>query len=120
MAITGNSQQANQYYNDILSAFDTINNDVITNGKGDISLSNQASGIQYRQEENAVQRSPWIMSTTEWLRGSPPRGILWNANPSNITWNMPQRSTHIKNAYGTVLHVWPNNRRGTFFDEFFC
>jgi hypothetical protein len=63
------------------------------------------------------------MSTTEWLSGVGPngpipiRGLAWAANPSDITWTMAQRSAHSKNLFGTVLHVWPDNGRDTFYDE---
>lgn len=65
-----------------------------------------------------VDRTPWTMTTTEWLQQSPPRALVWEANPMDVTWSMPQRSMHTKNLYGTVLHVWPNTQRNTFYDEF--
>jgi hypothetical protein len=62
-------------------------------------------------------RSPWIMSTTEWLEANPARVIVWAANPSEIAWSMPLRATETKNKAGTVYHVWRDPRRQTFYDE---
>ena len=70
-----------------------------------------------RAAQNGVIRSSWIMSTTEWLLQSPPKGLAWNINPADISWTMAQRSTMTKTLIGTVLHVWPNSGRNTFFDE---
>lgn len=112
-----NSEQANSYYKDILTALDQVANDTTpSRGRGDSSIDLLSNP---RHEQNGIAgRQPWIMSTTEWLLQSPPKGIVWFANPSDITWNMPQRSTHTKTLIGTVLHVWPSNNRGTFFDEY--
>jgi hypothetical protein len=103
-----NSAQANAQYAQIVDKLD----DLVMGSESSDSL------INARHEENGVDHVPWIMSTTEWLMKDPPRGIVWFANPSDISWSMPQRSTHSKTLVGTVLHVWPNNSRGTFFDEF--
>jgi hypothetical protein len=118
MATTTNPGQANAYFKDILDGFGEIENDPYQKGAGDVSMANSGTAVQKRQQQNAVERTPWIISTSEWLRGSPPRGIVWNANPSDVTWNMAQRSVHTKNLFGTVLHVWPDTKRSTFFDEF--
>lgn len=72
-----------------------------------------------RAQQNGVIRTPWTMTTTEWLTDfKPPKVIQWAANPGDIAWSMPQRSTHSKNMSGTVMHVWPDSARGTFYDEF--
>jgi len=111
-----NSAQANDYYSSIVSALDAVSKDTSgSQGRGDSSINLLSNP---RHEQNGVdKRQPWIMSTTEWLLSSPPKGIVWFANPSDVTWNMAQRATHSKTLIGTVLHVWPNNNRGTFFDE---
>jgi hypothetical protein len=114
----GGIGQLNSNSQDIKGAADRLIQDTFTAGNVDQSLSTQLQNIGARQQENAVTRTPWFMSTTEWLEEKPPRGIFWNANPSDITWSMPQRSMHTKNLYGTVLHVWPDSKRNTFFDEF--
>jgi hypothetical protein len=108
--------QANNYYQSVVSALDQVSrDDTPSAGRGD-------SGIDLignpRHEQNGVKHQPWIMSTTEWLLQNPPKGLVWFANPSDVTWSMPQRAIHSKTLVGTVLHVWPNNNRGTFFDEF--
>ena len=103
-----NSAQANAQYDQVVAALDSI-------AENDVSSS---SIINARHEINGIDHVPWIMSTTEWLLQNPPKGLVWFANPSDVSWSMPQRSTHSKTLVGTVLHVWPNNSRGTFFDEF--
>jgi hypothetical protein len=42
----------------------------------------------------------------------------WFCNPGDVTWTLAQRSTHVKNMLGTVLHVWPDSGRNTFYDEY--
>ena len=84
-------------------------------GRGDVPVNNKRN---LRAAQNAVERTAWVMSTTEWRKDANPRALVWNANPSDITWSMPQRSVHSKNLFGTVMHVWPDNNRQTFFDEF--
>lgn len=111
-----NSSQANAYYKSIVSALDAVAvDDTAASGRGDSPISLLANP---RHEQNGVIHEPWIMSTTEWLLENPPKGIVWYTNPTDIGWSMPQRSVHTKTIVGTVLHVWPNNNRGTFFDEF--
>jgi len=111
-----NSSQANNYYQDIVNKLDDIATDTTgSSGRGDTSI-NLIANIRH-QQNGITKHEPWIMSTTEWLLSKPPRGIVWFANPSDVTWSMPQRATHSKTLIGTVLHVWPNNNRGTFFDE---
>lgn len=61
-------------------------------------------------------RVPWLMSTTEWLEKG--QGIVWFANPSDISWKIRLRQATSKNAHSTVTHVWPNRVRGTNFDEY--
>jgi hypothetical protein len=110
------SSQANSYYDNIVTALDDVGmDDTNDSGRGDSYIDLISNP---RHEQNGVDHEPWIMSTTEWLLENPPKGIVWFANPSDISWSMPQRSTHSKTLIGTVLHVWPNNSRGTFFDEF--
>ena len=84
------------------------------------SLANSptVSSEQTRGAQNNIKRSPWIMTCTSWLAQRPPRAIVWAANPSEVTWNMPLRSTITKNLGGTVEHIWPNLNRSTFYDEF--
>lgn len=100
----------NSLVNRAQSALSTGSND------SNIGAAQQASIA--RQEQNDVIRDGWFMTTTEWITGSNPRGIYWAANPGDVTWKMGQRSTHGRNLYGTVLHVWPDNYRQTLYDEF--
>lgn len=113
------AQQSNAYYEKVQNELRTLVEDDQGMVRGDVAQAN--FDVNYRASQNGVQRTPWIMSTTEWLLPRPPRApkaLLWAANPSDITWTMAQRAVHVKNLYGTVMHVWPDTRRGTFFDEF--
>jgi hypothetical protein len=107
-----NSAQANAQYEQVVTALDQLSENYSSTEDSIDMLNNP------RHEQNGVNHVPWIMSTTEWLLQTPPTGIVWFANPSDVSWSMPQRSTHSKTLVGTVLHVWPNNNRDTFFDEF--
>lgn len=77
--------------------------------------ANNPSGMK-QQGSIIPNRIPWIMSTTEWLENG--QGIIWNCNPSEVSWNIRLRQSTSKNAYSTVTHNWPNDNRGTHFDEF--
>ena len=46
-----------------------------------------------------------------------PKSIKFRVNPSNVSWAMRQRSVEQKSKAGTVLHVWNDNVRKTYFDE---
>lgn len=109
------SAQANNQYDKILAGLDQVSTSEKDKGRGDVGISLLNNP---RHTQNGVNHEPWIMSTSEWLLQIPPKGLVWFANPSDVTWSMPQRSMHTKTLNGTVLHVWPNNGRGTFFDEF--
>jgi len=104
------SSQANSQYDAVVKALVTLQGQKFEKD----ALSTNTSS---RAAQNGVIRYPWVMSTTEWLLQNPPRGIAWEINPSEITWSMAQRSTTTKTLIGTVLHVWPNAGRNTFFDE---
>ena len=109
-----NSAQANAEFEAVATALTKLQTDYITKGLQDRALETNSS---HRAAQNGVIRSPWIMSTTEWLMGNPPRGLAWEVNPGDISWSLSQRSVHTKTIVGTVLHVWPNTSRNTFFDE---
>lgn len=80
-------------------------------------LTEKGSAANQKTQGGLItNRIPWVMSTTEWLeRGE---GIIWNCNPSEVSWNIRLRQSTSKNAYSTVTHNWPNDNRGTHFDEF--
>lgn len=86
-------------------------------GGNNVSNDKSVLAMLERQRQNGIIRTPWVMSTTEWLSKKPAKALIWGSNPSDISWQMPQRSVHAKNLFGTVLHVWPDTKRGTFFDE---
>jgi len=113
-----NSSQANQQFKGICDALNKLATDNVTNGQGDNPLDVGLAGQGDRHAQNGVIRTPWVMSTTEWLTQSTPKAMIWYANPSDVNWSMPQRSVHTKNLFGTVLHTWPDTERNTFYDEF--
>jgi hypothetical protein len=70
----------------------------------------------------------WEMGCLSWQKGGssgnindPPKGpgkaIKFRCNPSDITWSMTQRSQEQKTKAGTVLHVWNDHDRKTYFNE---
>lgn len=82
----------------------------------ELSKKESTSGNKKLQGGLISNRIPWIMSTTEWLESG--QGITWNCNPSEVSWSIRLRQSTSKNAYSTVTHNWPNDNRGTHFDEF--
>ena len=86
------------------------------------------SGIQ----ENRIN-AEWEMGCISWENGgvAPQQGpiqegqarlpakkaIKFRVNPSDVSWSMPQRSQEQKTKAGTVLHVWNDNERRTYYDE---
>jgi hypothetical protein len=95
--------QATEYFNTINSGLERLIE------KSQSQKSNNNGGFH-------AKRIPWVMSTTEWLEKG--EGIIWWCNPSDISWNLRLRQATSKNANSTVTHNWPNNTRGTHFDEF--
>jgi hypothetical protein len=76
----------------------------------------------------------WEMGCLSWQQGKPPGGVLSDAvdaltgddgkkaikfrcNPSDVSWSMPQRSVEQKTKAGTVLHVWNDQTRNSYYDE---
>jgi len=112
------SSQATTEFTAIIKGLDKVQTDYNTQGRGDKSFGSVGSK---RAVDNGLvgdkRRWPWIMSTTEWLLQNPPKGLTWEVNPSEVSWSMGQRSMHTKTLIGTVLHVWPNASRNSFFDE---
>lgn len=108
-----NSAQANTQYEEIVQGLDELVNSTLLSDYYDRFSESPSK----RSSQNGINRVPWVMSTTEWLQQSPPKGMAWEANPSEISWNMPQRSVTTKTLIGTVMHVWPNQGRSSFFDE---
>jgi hypothetical protein len=47
----------------------------------------------------------------------PKKAIKFRANPAEVSWSMPQRSQEQKTKAGTVLHVWNDRDRKTYFNE---
>ena len=43
--------------------------------------------------------------------------IAFSVNPENVGWQLKIRGAEVKQRMGSVLHVWRNKIRGTYFDE---
>jgi hypothetical protein len=66
----------------------------------------------------------WEMGCISWqgtkdINGAqgPSKAIKFRCNPSDISWSMTQRSQEQKTKAGTVLHVWNDHDRKTYFNE---
>jgi len=62
----------------------------------------------------------WEMGCISWQNptdGSLRRAIKFRVNPSDVSWSMTQRSQEQKTKAGTVLHVWNDRDRQSYFDE---
>ena len=70
-------------------------------------------------QTTGVPRRPFVFTCNRWisLKNKESKVILWNANPSSVSWRMAIRATEQKTRRGTVLHVWRDKIRGTYFDE---
>lgn len=65
-----------------------------------------------------VKRKPWILTCQKWLEDSQYTKILaFYVNPENVGWQMKIRGQEVKQRMGSVLHMWRNKIRGTYFDE---
>jgi hypothetical protein len=64
---------------------------------------------------SVVARAPFIFTCQSWLDEG--KAIQWRCNPGDVQWHLPQRSVEEKTRRGTVLHVWKDPIRGTFYDE---
>jgi hypothetical protein len=60
-------------------------------------------------------RQPWVLTCQSWIKEG--RYIILRVNPKDVAWRMPQRSVEQKNRIGTILHIWRDRFRGTFYDE---
>lgn len=67
------------------------------------------------EPERVVDRTPWFITTVAMREQN--QGLELYVNPLTISWSLNQRSVLKKTQDGTVLHVWPNSTRRTFFDE---
>lgn len=118
----------NSTFNKVASTAQTSLGKTLSSGVNSIATTSTPGGVDSnatnrskandRASQNGVRRTAWIMTTTEWTSADPKKLLIWGANPSEVSWSMAQRATHVKNLYGTVMHVWPDNFRNTFYDEF--
>lgn len=63
------------------------------------------------------KRVPFTMTCSSWQKRAEPKYIVWKVNPGDTAWTLGQRSSEQKTRMGTVLHVWKDNIRGTYYDE---
>lgn len=75
----------------------------------------------YNTKPVAHSRIAWRMTCKSWLnmQNTPDsrRYLIWACNPSDVSWTLNQRGVLSKNKTGTVLHVWRDRVRNTFYDE---
>jgi hypothetical protein len=62
-----------------------------------------------------ISRFSHVMTCESWSQQG--RYISMWVNPADISWQIGQRSSKQKTKAGSVLHVWRDRERGTFFDE---
>jgi len=67
--------------------------------------------------EVQVERGLFSNNTRERVEDVPPKAIKFRVNPSDVSWTLAQRSQEQKTKAGTVLHVWNDNQRKTYYDE---
>lgn len=60
-------------------------------------------------------RTPFILTCQKWILQQ--RYLIAAVNPSEVTWQLPQRAAAQKTRVGEIVHYWPDRFRGTFFDE---
>ena len=80
----------------------------------------EAQNALRKSSQYGLTRDPWRMYLRSWLSsstGNPKDYIAWSCNPAEVSWDIGLRATHQKNLYGTVMHVWYDDSRDTFFDE---
>lgn len=65
--------------------------------------------------EYMISRTPFIMTTDEWLGQQ--KYLVWSHNPNQVTWTIKERATNEKTKSGTITHYWWDRNRQTFFDE---
>lgn len=107
---------ANSLFNSIIQAQDNLINEASTNDTSRVGDGESFSGAQLNERSYVSGRIPWLISTIELLRAN--QGIVWAANPRDVSWNMSLRETLVKTATGTVTHFWRHPQRQTGFDEF--
>lgn len=62
-------------------------------------------------------RIPFTMTCDSWQKRTPPEYIIFRTNPMEAGWELALRASEQKTRLGTILHVWKDNARKTFFDE---
>lgn len=83
-----------------------------------VELLKQPQTVQRKlATEYGINRTPFLMTTDEWLEETTPRYLIWSHNPNEVTWSIKERATNEKTKSGTITHYWYDKRRQTFFDE---
>ena len=94
-------------------------------GGGQGSDAEQNNALQ-KAGQYGLARDPWRMYLRSWVipgndpnkpQPQPNQYLAWSCNPAEVNWDIGLRATHQKNLYGTVMHVWYDDSRDTYFDE---
>ena len=104
---------ANSLFKEIVSAQDSLIEEGVRTEDPTVGSDRAVAANDRAYLENRI---PWLISTIELLREG--KGITWQANPSEISWNLALRESISKTATGTVTHYWRHPQRQTGFDEY--
>jgi len=65
-----------------------------------------------------INRVPWVLTCQKWLDETDyKKMIVFSVNPENVGWQLKIRGSEVKQRMGSVLHMWRNKIKGTYFDE---
>lgn len=104
----------------------TVVSDVTERTRALVGVARQNAGEDSVIRDDAllgttIPRNAWVMSCQSWLDISSdarnPRYLVLRCNPSEVQWRAPQRAQEQKTHNGTILHVWRDPVRRTYFDE---
>jgi len=89
---------------------------VYTDAESDTAARTYIPGQQDLGERGRnINRTAFVMTCESWSQEG--KYISFWANPSEVSWTIGQRASKQKTKNGSVLHVWRDRERGTFFDE---
>lgn len=114
------------------AAFSGLNQSLTKQGADLNSLLQSAQ--QGQGNQFGVFRAPWVFATFAALKTSlnatsttgtttfpsgvqAAQSIVWCANPKSIAWVINQRGVESKNKSGSVLHLWRDRLRNSYYDD---
>lgn len=74
-------------------------------------------GVNNTTVPDPALAGPTLPTTEGFGSNSESKVIKFRCNPAEVQWTMRQRSEEQKTKAGTVLHVWNDRDRNTYFDE---